>query len=139
MYSLKQKDGEQKCANKNVETVNSSDDEETNTYKNSLNYKTRRAYHCSLVHNNYLYVLGGYSFSFQAISFISRLNMINFKWEHFIDRRPKNLSSNRSNRWQFSNQSYKPKQTEQNQIQPSNRYAHSCALDKQNVGLEILF
>jgi hypothetical protein len=113
-----------------IETIDYKD-EENKYWKINLNSTLRRAYYCSFEYKNYFYIIGGYSF--RPITLISRLNLIDFKWEHALDRRAPSSSAivNRSNRRFYSSQTYK-----QNKLDlPQSRYAHSCALDEINVSL----
>lgn len=101
--------------------------ETINYEKNGLNSNLRRAFHCSFEYNNYLYLIGGYSFS-KTTSFVSRLNLLESKWEHDFDRKSSTIV-NRSNRKLYSNTDFKEPKLDL----PENRYAHSCALDSDNV------
>ena len=106
-------------------------DEEAHT----LSSKLRRAFHCSFVYKNFYYIIGGYSFLPNAISFISRLDLDSLKWEHSLE---KNYSKkfNRSNRRQYSDVSFEP--SEQVQEVPEPRYAHTVVLDEEKVCPQIL-
>jgi hypothetical protein len=115
------------CLSRNLaETVEvyGEDDEIT---LNDLNSTIRRAMHCSFTYKNFMYVLGGYSYSTQ-VSFVSRLNLVTLRWEHKLDRKVSTVV-NRSNRRLFSNINFKQPKMDV----PQNRYAHSCALDTNNV------
>lgn len=120
------------CENENkdqikfVETLNYVD-EENREPEESFNSTLRRAFHCSFEYKRYLYVIGGYSFS-NAISFVSRVNLTDLKWEHSIDRKPSTIV-NRSNRRFFSDVNFKQPKIDL----PQARYAHSCVLDVENV------
>lgn len=101
---------------------------------NILNSTLRRSMHCSFEHKNYMYIVGGYSFAVKsdAISFISRMNIKDFKWEHSIDRRSSTVV-NRSNRRYYSNMYFKQPKLDL----PQHRYAHSCVVDEENVRITI--
>lgn len=91
----------------------------------------RRAFHCSFEYKDYLYVVGGFSFSPQPVSFVSRLSLANTSapaWEHLIDRKPSTVV-NRSNRRFFGEPSF----TSIKLDLPRPRYAHACVLDRDNV------
>ncbi len=118
------KDSE-KCLNL-AETVQVYKDDDELTI-NDLNSTIRRAMHCSFTYKDYMYVIGGYSYSNQS-SFVSRLNVNTLRWEHKLDRKASTVV-NRANRKLFGNINYKQPKLEV----PQNRYAHSCALDTKNV------
>lgn len=109
-----------------LETVQYIDDDYLKSLQNST---LRRAFHCSFMYRNFFYTIGGYSYA-NTVSLISRLNLSDLKWEHNMDRMHKN--SNRSNRRFFSDYNFKPISDSLNDY-PSNRYAHSCVLDENNV------
>ncbi|RNA05461.1 attractin 1, partial [Brachionus plicatilis] len=106
-----------------VETINYQNTDS----KNILEKKINRAYHCSFLFNSYFYIIGGLSYS-DKISFVSRLNLKSFEWEHYIDRSSSTVV-NRSNRNFFANSSNHEKPKEEI---PQNRYSHSCVLEQEN-------
>ena len=112
-----------------VETINYQNDLTENQI---LNSSLRRAFHCSFKHKDFLYLIGGYSFT-NSISFVSRLNLENLKWEHSLDRKASSII-NRKNRRLFSNNEFQQPKLDL----PQNRYAHSCALDTENVILILI-
>lgn len=119
-----------------IETINHQQhsDETISTNQSLLYSNLRRAFHCSFEHKNYLYVVGGYSFS-KSLSFISRLNLVDLKWEHDLDRKASTIV-NRSNRKYFSNTNFNSRQLKLDL--PQSRYAHSCALDPDDVNLNFI-
>lgn len=107
-----------------VETIKYSEDGDN--LVNDLNSTSRRAFHCSFTYKDYLYVIGGYSFSSQ-VSMVSRMNLTTLKWEHQLDRKTSTVV-NRSNRKLFSNMNFRQLKVDL----PQSRYAHSCVLDSLN-------
>ena len=102
-------------------------DEEAHAFSSRL----RRAFHSSFVYKNFYYIIGGYSFLPNTISFISRLDLSSLKWEHSLEKK-NSKKFNRSNRRQYSDVSFEP--TEQAQEVPEPRYAHTVVLDEEKVG-----
>ena len=127
---------------RHIETVNYIDQENSNWIRN-LNSTLRRAFHCSFVYRNYFYSIGGYSFATSSLSFVSRLNLNDLKWEHNVDKIKLNKQSNRSNRRLYSENNFRPrlmqKSTANQAEYPQQRYAHSCVLDENNVSWMNLF
>ena len=93
-----------------------------------LNSTLRRAMHCSFSYKNFMYIIGGYTFSAPALSFVSRFNLETHKWEHHLDRKTSTVI-NRSNRKFFSNSNFKQPKLDL----PQQRYAHTCSIDPKNV------
>lgn len=98
----------------------------------TVNSALKRAYHCSFEYNGYLYAVGGFSFSPNPLSFVSRLPINSSAdlpfWEHFIDRKPSTII-NRSNRRFFGEPDFKHIKIDL----PKPRYAHSCVIDRNDV------
>ena len=93
-----------------------------------MNSKLRRGLFCSFEYKNYYYVVGGYSFMMKSQSFVSRLDLNTFKWEHALDRKSSTVV-NRANRRFFSSFNFKQPRLDL----PESRYAHSCVVDEENV------
>lgn len=90
---------------------------------NMLNSKLRRAFHCSFVYKNFHYIVGGYSFQSESVSFISRLDLDTLQWEYKL---PERL---RSNRQKYSSDvNFEPAESEPST--PEARYAHTCVVDE---------